>query len=182
MPKKGYTLIELVVAMGIFIIAITLVVGAFATVSRMKALTHAMKETQQKTRIALETITRLARQSEKLVTPGLDTNNKSKVVEMYFDVKNNPLAIKFAIENSELNRYHCVAEISPDDLTCSVWEKDANLLGGGVKLDEEQSSFEKVGSIPPLLNISLHNKIDNSDPYYSDSVNIETAVILENLK
>ncbi|MDD3481152.1 MAG: prepilin-type N-terminal cleavage/methylation domain-containing protein, partial [Patescibacteria group bacterium] len=80
--KKGFSLVEIVVAMGIFIVVMTLAVGAFVTVSRMKGLTSTMKESQQKVRIAMEMMTRLARQAEK-VSVSLDGNT----LDLYFDIE-----------------------------------------------------------------------------------------------
>ncbi len=176
MKKKGITLIELVVAMAIFLVVVTIAVGAFVTVSRMKALTSTMKNTQQKTRIAIEMLSRLSRQAEK-VTVSPDGN----ILTLYFDIKStNPDAVKFALESNTLNYYSCN---TMSDIDCSVWDSPTDLFGADMVIDNALSSFEKIGSIPPLLDISITSEtVEQENTYYEDQIDIDTTIILESVK
>ena len=123
MKTKGTTLVELVVAMGIFTILSTMAVGAFVTVSRMKTMSASMRETQQKTRVAMETISRLARQADTVLVTD-DT------IQMFFNTTtSNPSAYKYAIENRSVGQeaeqwklyyYECDALVAPYH-TCDHW-------------------------------------------------------------
>lgn len=177
MKKRGVTLIELIVAMTIFLVIITIAVGAFVTVSRMKALTSTMKESQQKTRIALEMISRLSRQAQKIVV-----KDSGDTLELYFDIKStHPTGVRFKIIDSGLEYGTCSGS-----LNCISWEDQKNIYEGVILLNEgdRDSKFIKVGSVPPTLSIELYGKIGNIDTnvYYSDEININTTIILENIK
>lgn len=174
--KKGTTLIEIIVAMTIFLVVVTIAVGAFVTVSRMKALTSTMKNTQQKTRIAIEMLSRLSRQAEK-ATVSPDGNN----LTLYFDIKgSNPDAVKFALEDNTLNYYSCNLM---NGIDCSTWDSPTDLFGTDIVIDASLSSFKKIGSIPPLLDISITNETaEQENPYYEDRIDIDTTIILESIK
>lgn len=176
--QRGFTLVELIVAMAIFLVVVTLAVGAFVTVSRMKSLTSTAKEVQQKTRIATEMITRLSRQADKVITAPANSN----YVELYFNLKStNPLyANKFAVENGDLNVYECVTFTNN---SCTDWGTPSNILGDSVELDAD-SYFKKTGTIPPRLEVRLTGKIGEitDSPYYSNQFTIDTDVILEGIK
>lgn len=171
--KKGFSLIEVVVAMGIFAIVATLVVGAFVTVTRMKALTSAVKENQQKTRIAMEMITRLSRQAERVVV-----SDGGKTIDLYFNTEapeEDDMRARFRIgEQGQLFYSECGGNPG-----CTL-EREDNIYSG-VTL-KEGSLFTKIGTIPPKLEVNLHGKIDHPSPYYSDEINLETLVILERIR
>jgi prepilin-type N-terminal cleavage/methylation domain-containing protein len=177
--KNGFTLVELIVAMGIFLVVITLAVGAFVAVSRLKALTSTMKEVQQKTRIAIEMISRLSRQANKVIV-SYDKIDDKKILELYFNLNNeNPdYGNRFVIQDEELLMYECATV----GTTCSDWGTGNSILGESVALNASDSSFEKTGTIPPILKIRINGVIDFSSPYYSDEMVIDTDVILENIK
>ena len=59
--SKGYTLMELVVAIGIFIIVATAITGVFIAIARVQRKTTAMQAVQQDARWAMETMARYAR-------------------------------------------------------------------------------------------------------------------------
>ncbi len=182
--KKGITLIELVVSMGIFVIVITIAVGAFVTVSRMRYLTSIMRENQQKTRIAIEMIARLSRQAEKAVTT-LD----GKELELYFDLDSDlASAVKFEILDGKLLYSHCLGGVSERICVEDNWEDGQNIYGGIVLLEDQESGkdsrFLKKGTSPPTMTIDLFGRVGelDSNPYYSDEINLNTTVILEGLK
>jgi prepilin-type N-terminal cleavage/methylation domain-containing protein len=184
--KYGFTLIELVVSMAIFLVVITLAVGAFVSVSRMKALTSTMKEVQQKTRIATEMITRLSRQADKVVTDS--DGGQSKWVELYFNLYNsNPnYGNRFSVEDTgdgfgELLMYEC--DTATTSCGAEDWVNEEVLLGDTVKLRYPESYFKKTGSVPPRLEVRVNGVIETAgSAYYSNEIVIDTDVILEGIK
>lgn len=186
--RKGLTLVEIVVAMAIFLIVITVAVGAFVTIGRMKALTSTMKDSQQKTRIAMEMITRLSRQAEIVSIP-----NATELV-LYFDLKGTPSASRFTIEprctdcEKTLYYYECPAENITTGPDCSNWADKRDLYTGINLLTSPEigrdSGFIKIGSYPPKLTVNLYGKIGDltTNTYYSDEINLNTTIILEGVK
>jgi len=181
MRKRGLTLIELMVAMTIFIIVITLSVGGFVAISKVRAITGGMKETQQKVRVANEMITRFAKQAEYVTIPlGGDT------LELYFDMSSAISAKKFAVDaKGDLLYSDC--KTFDAQKKCTSWDPDPgnSLLGGtdkGIYLDDA-NVFQLSGVLPSVLNLKLD--VVNSLPGYSSlssSMLVENAVILGGLK
>ena len=155
LARKGFTLVELMVAMSIFVIVTTLAVGGFVAVNNLKAVAMTQKETQQKIRMSLELLTRYAKQAEfvRLVPSGVTYFETSGVsgneVEFYFNLSNYdnsgtviPVAtkdyrrgVKFAISGTDLKYYECttVNTTSPTP-SCTSWIGGNNILGAEIKL------------------------------------------------
>ncbi len=194
--KKGITLVELLVSMTIFVIVTTLSVSAFMTTLQMKAMGSNMKNSQQKIRIALETVTRLSRQADKV-----EAQDNGKTLKLYFSSLSPKSAYKFvfydpASSDGSLYLYKCVTVVEASG-SCS----DANwnnadprsyaqdLFGGlnNLKLTnsvEGVNSFVLEGGLPPTLDININGKIPTSSgkAFYNDSIKINTEVFLENVK
>lgn len=193
MNKKGITLIEVMVAMGLFAILSTLIVGAFVVVLNMKALTSTMKETQQKLRTSLELISRLGRQADRveIYNSSNQMAERGQVVDLYFASDGtNPSATRFKIapttKTGETNVFslymqECQTFTSKD---CTAWDPSENdLLDGRLTLDAN-SIFELTVTEPgnpPTLSIILNGQITNLNKYYQNEFSLENKVILENL-
>lgn len=175
--KRGITIIELVVSMAIFMVVASLAIGAFITVTRMRGMTKAMKDSQQKTRIAMEMIIRLSRQADKVLATGSN-------LDLYFNhdgVGGYESGIRFSITSNQLHQYHC----NPGGgLSCGTWVDEGDLMSGRVTFNSATSRFTKTGTIPPRVNIVLDGQIQGvpANSFYYDSLKIDTSVILENLK
>lgn len=202
MRKKGITLIEVMVSMGLFAVLATIIIGAFVMILNMKTLVNNMKESQQKTRMALEIISRLARQTNRpeisdTTGMGDPTNGIGNVVIFYFPQQPpavppdppEPPATKFTIgtivPGAKVTLYsqECIAWTSG---TCNPtgWTSPNELLGGLISL--EQTYFVLSGTPPanpPTLSIILNGSINgiNTNPYYSNDFKIDNKVIMENL-
>jgi prepilin-type N-terminal cleavage/methylation domain-containing protein len=173
--KKGVTLIELVVAMAIFLVVVTLAIGAFVTISRFKGLSSTMKESQQKTRIALEMITRLSGQAQKLSVE----NSGDKLILYFKNTSNVFTTTTFEITDGKLLYSECPGTFCLNPPTTNLYE--------GITLDNtlgRDSKFIKVGSIPPTLTVDLYGTINglNDNSWYSDNINLNTTIILESIK
>jgi len=103
MRRRGMTLVELMVAMSIFMIVMTLGIGGFVSISRTRILVGNMKDSQQKLRVANEMVIRYAKQAEyvKLAAAG-------NSVEFYFDIATTPSANKFALVSKPTGGYDLV--------------------------------------------------------------------------
>lgn len=191
MKKKGFTLIEMVVAMGIFALLSTIIIGAYVVVLNMKALTSTMKENQQKMRTTIELISRLSRQADRVeVRDATGIVSSSNTVVLYFySGTPNLSATRFVIgpiggssNPTTLYTQNCT---SMSDQSCTSWESPDDLLGGTVDLETTSYfsiSAAQVANIPTLsfkLNGKIKSMTDN--PYYSNTFNIENSVILESL-
>jgi len=192
--KRGMTLIELVVATAIFAVVTTMAVGAFVTVSRMQTLTNNMKNTQQKLRVAIEMVSRLARQAQVVLVVN---NDDASTVDMYFGLDDNKVpqsASRFEIRDYGSGRSLYYSECltisaitkkcSTDAVSGSGWQPANDLLSGPLRLDGT-SCFTKIGAIPPTLTVTLHDvpvSGASNDPYYTDNMNIVNEIVLEQIR
>jgi prepilin-type N-terminal cleavage/methylation domain-containing protein len=177
--KRGISLVELVVAMGIFSIIATLVVGAFVVILNMKGLVSTMRESQQKLRVAIETTSRLSRQAEAV---GISPNKRELTL---FQNVGQPTMTKFIITADGLYEQNCLT-VNADDQACTSWDANQiDLLGGTMKLDITTgtgSQFRKNGAKPTTLEVNLVGKIEGAKSYYNDQFQINNVVVLESLK
>ena len=188
--KRGFTLIELVVSMTIFIIVITLAVGGFIAINKSRITLGGQKDTQQKLRIADETITRYAKEAEIVRlpdTPAVPDQHKQKQIELYFDMMLTPgkSAKKFEMTSAGIlglsdcpsDQIQSTGKCGADDIS---WNTASNLLGGvgssAVSLDYNTSYFLVNQSIPPYLTLKLVL------PGSSGDITLDDAIILENIK
>jgi len=177
--KKGATLVELVVAMGIFTVVAALAVGAYVTVSRMKSLSGAMRESQQKIRYATEYITRLSKQADRvIIEPG------GTVLVLYFnssDVARRDAA-KFEISGTSLlYSDHCSTF---SGINCTEFVTGKSLLSTDTVL-KSGSLFSKIAENGKAeLQVTLNGEygVAANGPYYNDNFSLTTAVIMENVK
>jgi hypothetical protein len=174
MRKRGLTLIELMVAMTIFIMVMTLAVGGFVSISRTRAVIGAMKDSQQKARVASEMIFRLAKQAEYVRFPGGGNDD----IELYFDIdKAVPSAKKFAriAATQDLFVYDCNAFEVNKTCKAGSWVAGTSLLGGtskGIYLFNTDV-FDLHNVAPSILTINLN---------ISNDLLLQNAVLLESLK
>jgi len=163
--NKGMTIVELIVAMSIFIIVITLAVGGFVSIIRLQGQTESMTDVQQNSRIALEQITRLSRQAEELDIEniGIDQDNLSITI--------GGNSVCFKIDNDRLKKF-----------------TNINCTGSGLTLTSDDVKvtkfyFDKIAGIPATLNIYITIKPkNNTGVASSDELNLNTSVLLSGLK
>jgi prepilin-type N-terminal cleavage/methylation domain-containing protein len=178
--KKGYSLLELVVAMGIFAILTTLVIGAYVSIINIRTLANTMRESQQKLRVASETITRLARQADTVLITG--GGRTGPTVELFFGYPATS-AVKFSVESGSIFYYDRCLSLGP--ATCNIWPgSGVDMLGGSVRLIAATSFFTKTSDqIVPKLQVQLDGTINFvADFYNNDTFRILTEVPLENLR
>jgi len=180
--KKGSTLLELVVAMGIFTVISSLAIGAFVTVSRMKAMTTAIRESQQKLRLASENITRLSKQADVVTISGGGTD-----LQLFETNGDDPHGTRFKIEGNQLlYSRECASILTTPTVYCESdgnWEGTTNILSENLKI--VSGNFEKTGANGlPELTVTLNGKyLDGPDSiFYRKDFEIKTSVILENLR
>lgn len=150
--KKGMTIIEAVVAMAIFITAVTLVVGGFVTIVRLQNKSNIMRETQQNARTAIEIIARSARQAESVTVP----NN----MELNLKMPNDPTVHIIKVENNKL-----------------LMDGQKLIASEGLEISPGSLKFIKSGK---LLNIQfIIKQVGSPDSYQSDETPVETSVVLE---
>jgi type II secretory pathway pseudopilin PulG len=189
--KKGISLIELVVAMGIFMIIATIAVGSFVTAVRMKSLTSTMKESQQKIRIAIEMISRLSRQANKVTI----VNGVDKDLILHYTT-GTPSSTRFKLKSASRDLAGVITPVyelyisdctALSGTTCTTWGNDVNLLGGTIYLDPSSGFTKILRNSTPTLEINLYGKITDmpsnpGNPYYNNEISITTSVLLEGIK
>jgi prepilin-type N-terminal cleavage/methylation domain-containing protein len=209
MKKKGFTLVELLVAMSIFVMVLTMAVGAFVTISRFKTMASNMKESQQKIRVAEELIARLSRQAQsvsltdsKTLLLGFNIKGLDPVNGNTGDPDYKPTYMKFVLTSDgsgqlffypeEMCQTFDVSDIKNPYCAVLPSFSAANAVsllggtnsGGKIKLDENISKFTEDPTIPPVLNVVLKGNINDtilaSDQ--SSTIKIDTKVVLENIK
>jgi len=189
MHKKGMTLVELMVAMSIFMIVMMLGIGGFVTISRSRVLVGNMRDSQQKLRVANEMIVRYAKQAEYVkMSPEGDS------VEFYYDIEavlpSKSMANKFVLDDSassgKYNLIYSECSIVVGNKCTGEWNvSKASLLGndtGGIYLSE-RNAFSLTGVLPTVLEVRLavRNVVVGFESL-SDTMTIENAIILESLK
>lgn len=189
MQKRGMTLIELIVAVTIFVVVMTLAVGAYVTISRSRILIGNMKDTQQKVRVADEMIIRLAKQAEYA-----NISTDGKTLELYFDTGSAAAsANKFALDQVGTNQWDlksfvCTDSASAQAINCSNWGNGSSLLGrtagqtGGIVVTQSDV-FKLSGLYPSVLNLTLNLK--NLSPGFAqaeDTISLSNSIILESLR
>lgn len=164
--NKGFTLLELVVALGIFSILVLFAVDLFINMSRFYAGSLSNKSTQQNIKLAMETITRYSKQA---LTA--DWNATDEILEL-------------KTRDSEGNNYWVVfqrAETSPGSGSHGIKMAINDAEGGpatqfltseNVNIDEFKVSYA-VG-VPVIISINISAEIDDYDK------NIERGVSGEN--
>jgi prepilin-type N-terminal cleavage/methylation domain-containing protein len=198
--KKGFTLVEITVSSTIFVVVITLVLGAFLTINRSRLTVSIMKETQQRIRVANEIIARYSKEAEYAVVlkgQNVADSNGGDTLDLFFnlDDENNKLGKRIMIEYDDLNQYECKAGnigYSKSDtgpiIICSSWESRESLLhvdGSqyNVSIDnKEKSRFVMDNDIPSSLDIKIRLKNEITNFKFDDLMWIENKFILGGLK
>lgn len=171
--KKGVSLIEVMIAMGIFSAISAMTIAIFISMLNMKTMSSNMKESQQKLRISLEMVTRLSRQANRIVV-----RDNNREVELFYT--NPGASIKFNITPVDSTNY----KLTMSDCTtltgrsCASWKEPTDLVSGLIKLNSN-SKFEKktYGDLSALL-IRLDGRITGIN-FTKDAFNIETEVLME---
>jgi len=162
---RGITLLELIVAMTIFLVVITLAVGGFVSLIRLQSQTQTMTDVQQNGRIAIEQITRLARQAE-----SVDISGTGDIQQIVFDSAN------------------CFTVVTVDGVN-RLKKFDSDCTSNGLTLSSDDVNvtkfyFVKNPGVPARLDInitvkSVNDVVAGGDP---DVINLNTSVLLIGLE
>lgn len=167
--KKGLTIVELLVAMTIFLVVISIAVGGFVSLIRLQTQSQVITDVQQNARISLEQVTRLSRQADKVEIKTIDSLRDSLVVV----ISGNTAC--FGISGEErLVKYN-----SHDSSGCTG--SDLTLTDSAVKITKFK--FERSNNVPPSL--SIHIIVEAANPSGSsineDKIELNTSVVLAGL-
>lgn len=174
--KKGVTLIEVMVAMGIFTVIAAMAIAVFVSVLNLKTMSSNMKESQQKLRITLEMVTRLARQANKIIV-----SDDKKTVFIYYNYPAS--ATKFEITGTSPNMSLMMADCEAATLVgrnCGLW-RPQTLISNPVRLDSNSRFEKEIFADKSGLIVKLSGLIDGTG-LTNDTFSIETEVVLENEK
>ncbi len=169
--ERGITIIELMVAMTIFVIVLTLSVGAFVSLIRLQSQTEIMTDTQQNGRIALEQITRLSRQAKTVEIVGNDGDLLQTII---FDEN-----VCFQVDESDT-----INKLKKYDFIAGACVNGFTLTSSDVSITE--FNFQRLTGIPPMLKITLivesKNSLIGPGPMQKDALILETSILLTGLE
>lgn len=184
--NRGSTLLELLVAMTVFSVIMTLAVAAFLNIVRTKSYTSIMKNTQYKVRLSTEIVNRLSREASR-VYASRDVSG-GNYLELYYENEETLdfTALRFEItENQELMLYECRLALSLDSCPDDDWINPVTIIGDEYIVDSSKSYFVIRGGIDSVLEFGLKvatKDSENYSQYYSDEVIVKTSSVLEGLK
>ncbi len=204
--KKGFTLVEIMVASILFVIVISMAIGGFIAMNRARILVGTMKETQQKLRVSMEMISRLAKEADSVsvynsLGSQVPSGGKGNSLELFYNIDStvNKFGRKFTFDTSVANKgrlqyYTCSnANVNTNTfpITCNVggWVFSENILGDDSSqrimriIEIEGSSyFQKISGYPVelFLNIKATNEFASGSSV-TDTMSVENTVILEGL-
>ncbi len=184
MKKRGITLVEIIVATGIFMILISLAVGAFITFSNAKSLSVKMRNSQEKVRVALDMMTKLSQQASEVRIVSVNNEQRLVLTNEATGEGGSSTAAQFIIGApdatsglSELYYLECSSSCGGfESVSASTGQK---LLGGELKLSSASGFSRKLVNNLPYLDIKLNGSTGSQTKvYYSDSFSVETGVII----
>lgn len=157
------TIVELLVAMTIFVIVITLAIGGFVAISRLSSQAYTMTNVQQNGRTLIEQLTRLSRSADEVnitgTAPFQIVSFRNGTDWVCFNAVGNPTAIK------KYNNIGCTGD-------------GFSLTSSEVKVNK--MTFIRKEGIPPYLEIGI--TLESSTPALgssNDSIDLNTTVVLE---
>jgi prepilin-type N-terminal cleavage/methylation domain-containing protein len=182
MSQKGFTLLEMTVAMGIFAIVASLAIGAYLSVSKMNGLVTTMRESEQRLRVTNEVITRLGKQANFVILP-----NSQTAQFYYLEPSGSFLGYEFAIDatNHNINYYTC------SNMPCTAAElatPTGTLLGStanDIQLSSSSGFNLTTASGQPEMHVLIEGTTTAVGPYapfYGDTFRLDNSFYLENLQ
>ncbi|MCL5094133.1 MAG: prepilin-type N-terminal cleavage/methylation domain-containing protein [Patescibacteria group bacterium] len=180
--KKGMTIIELVVAMTIFLVVVTLAVGGFVSLLNLQTQSETMTGVQQNARIAIEQITRQAREALK-VTIG---QNNITVNGTTFTCTATYNCFSLTIQES-LTLRTFTFYVDPADSKLKVNDSSVGypltITSEDVRVTQLNFTQPPVNKIPPIVDISLGlaPRVSTS-AFTQDQTTINTTVIMTGIK
>lgn len=177
--SKGMTIVELLVAMTIFVIVVTLAVGGFVAITRLSSQTYTMTNVQQNGRTLIEQLTRLSRSAEEI---RIGEGPTSDLQTISFRNENDWLCFKVAGAGTSSDPYSIEKYngVSDTDSTCAT-SSGFSLTSSEVKIN--RMTFDRKEGIPPYLEIRI--VLESSTPALgssNDIIDLNTTVVLEGAK
>lgn len=195
--SAGFTLIELMVSMGLFTILSTIVIMSFVSFANIQARTAAMRDSQQKVRMALDQMTRQIKEASTIVID--DANQR---ITLTF--KEDPYAqARYEINVNQLRYSECNITASTDIykqcsdtyklttggflfqdmLASNVANGSGRILlqtGSTIEWNSPKNSTGDQNNMAPSVHIKLVGKIDyGGNQNYNDDFTLDTVIALE---
>lgn len=188
MKKKGMTLIELIVAMTLFVVVSTIAVGGFISISRARILIGNMKDSQQKIRIANEMIIRYAREAQAVLI-----EDSGKTLKLSFDIgTTNPTGKMFKLANQDSGGLYDLLYYECTDSSSTCLNSGTSLLDKttGLAIADTHTSGTTANDVFSLnseslsvleLNLVFKNVVSGFASM-NDTMTLKNAVIMGELK
>lgn len=160
--ETGFTLIELMVAVGVFSVAITASSGLFITSLRGQQRTYVVQNLADNARYAMEAMTKEMRMGSGFASATCDGNNCSFISHMmHRDGKN----VKFSYDSAakKINFDDGVSELPITSANIEVTGLDFEIIGGSA------TSHERIV-------IVMQARVASNSPYTSVDITLQTTV------
>lgn len=174
--KKGFTLIEVIVAMTIFSVAVLLVVDIYIELSRFYLGSLSNRTAQQNLKIAIETITRYAKQSTEAEW---DAGNKTLKLSILDDAGNR----SYVVFRNDAVGASSVMKMGLEENNPNV-VANQNLTSEGLFI--EDFSIKYHPGVPAIIDITLSARVEETDRNLergasgANEVTLKSAVALKN--
>jgi prepilin-type N-terminal cleavage/methylation domain-containing protein len=177
-PRAGFTLLELVVVLGVFAVLVTTLTGAFVSTVRVERRTFASQETLSSTRYAIELMARAIRQAQPDSVAIVTTRPGCAATSCLTFRRPN---------NEEVEYVHCQTVTASCPATGRLFQR----VGAGnlvpltpAGIDVQAASFTLLGEAPapdtvqPRVTVSL--SVAPTTPAGLTTLNVQTTISLRN--
>jgi type II secretory pathway pseudopilin PulG len=103
--QKGFTLVELMVSLSLFIIVVLVLVGSLYTVNDASRKVQAMRTVMDNLSFAMESMSRTIRTSEQIVCPGVSAPNCSIDASIASNIKNREIFMNSTLGEAQQVHY-----------------------------------------------------------------------------
>ncbi|MEK9194703.1 MAG: type II secretion system protein [Patescibacteria group bacterium] len=168
--KSGFTLTELVVAIGIFLVAITIAVGGFVRALKTQRIVNHLMSVNSNASIVLEQMVREIRTSHTLTPRDLPRGSCPANFEELDLVNSKNKLVTYSGGNGAISRREC------DESGCGVGDLFLPLTASNILI--ERLCFESVHEVPEdPWRVTLFLKVGSSNPdLEGNALNLETTI------
>lgn len=170
--KKGFTLIELIVAMFILVVVMGAMVGVIVSIFQSYQKSRAIKTVSEDVGVALNSIVKDIRMgnvaSNSSTFPISDPTNSELIITR----NGSKTTVKYQITAKKLILYTCT------DSTCASFSTQdmVDLSSTTMNFDTTTSGFRNQKTVPPIRGwVEIHMNIENPS-MTSDSIHAQTTI------
>jgi prepilin-type N-terminal cleavage/methylation domain-containing protein len=170
--NRGYTLLEIIVSIGIFSLVVLVAVSTFQSINEGQRSALASQNTQESMRYALEVMSKEMR-SAKAKTPKCGGNTSNKVFNMntaqdnlYFQNKNNE-CVRYYLSNNQLyiDRNGTPLSITPDEIRVSE-----------LKFSVKDDAIATFHTVQPTVTMAMKVEMAKTSQMHKNEIYLQTTI------